>query len=131
MAKKLNLNKNTRKNKKYDKDDMIRDLKNLAVKLNRTPNGVELAMYGLASGATYRRYFGSYKQACVLADLDTTTYLFGEKRIINNSLNGDICFSDAETMVTDFFIMHNIPYKKEVYYADYMIDTRCTTKRCD
>ncbi|MDD4804541.1 MAG: hypothetical protein PHN69_05135 [Candidatus Pacebacteria bacterium] len=132
MANKNGLIKNINKNNKwYNKNNMIIQLKNLAQKLNRTPKSYELTLYGLPSEASYRRYFGSYKDVCVLADLDINIYLFGEKRKINKSINGDICFSEAEVVITDYFILNDIPYKKEEYYKNYIDDDRCNTKKCD
>lgn len=132
MAEELHLYKNTNKsNKKYNEDDMILELQQLAKKLKRTPNARELTIYNLPSDTSYRRYFGSYRNACKIADLEYNIYLFGEKRIIKKSINDDVCFSNAETIITDFFINNNIFYKKEAYYRDYITDDRCNTKRCD
>ncbi|NCI19873.1 hypothetical protein EJM73_09565 [Clostridium botulinum] len=131
MANKNNLKKDKKGVKKYNPDDMLEELQNLADKLGRTPKIPELRLYNLPSESSYRRYFGSYINACKLADLDINICLFGKKRKIPKSLNGDVCFSNAETIITDFFIKNNIKYIKEPYYKDYMDDERCKTKRCD
>jgi hypothetical protein len=110
---------------------LIEELQNLANKLGRTPSISELKLYGLPSERTYRRYFGSYVNACKLADLELNMSLFGEKRKIKKSIKGDICYSNAEVIITDFFIINGIPYIKEAYYKDYINDERCKTKRCD
>lgn len=122
---------NKKKSKWYNEENLINDLKELAIKLNRTPRIFEIKLYNLPSEATYRRYFGSYSNACEIADLDLNMCLFGESLKVYKSMNGDKCFSQAEVIITDFFILNNIPYKKEEYYKDYINDNRCKTKRCD
>jgi hypothetical protein len=109
---------------------MIGQLLELSKILERTPLGEELFENGLPSSATYKRYFGSYFNACKLAGLPTNSNLFG-KSIHCKSLNDDLCLSKSEKIITDFFILNNISYKKDQKYNIYMKDIRCKNKTVD
>jgi hypothetical protein len=85
---------------------------------------------GLPSDATYRRYFGGYREACELAGLEINSDLFGHAKTYRSSRR-DLCFSKSELIITEFFIENNIEYKKDVYYKDIIEDDRCGTKRTD
>ena len=116
MALKNGFHKSKEKSvKRYDKDQMIIQLRELSIKLGRTPLGKELSENGLASDKTYERYFGGYRTACEIAGIDTNSDLFG-RSIHCRSKNGDLCFSKSEKTITDFFIDNNIAYKKEFPY---------------
>ncbi len=131
MARKLGIQKTNEKNNKiYDKQEMIDDLKELAIKLNRTPLLEELASNNLASSKTYERYFGGYTKACELAGLEINATSYGNANIYYSSL-GDICYSKAELIVTEFFIENKIEYKKDLPYREIVSDERCGTKRTD
>jgi hypothetical protein len=131
MARKQGVMKSSEKGmKRYNKENMIESLVELAEKLGRTPLGEELVNYGIPSSTSYRRYFGSYYTACEEAGLKTNSSLFG-KSVHCYSINGDLCLSAAEKTVTDFFINNNIMYKKEKNYSLYIEDDRCGGKIVD
>jgi hypothetical protein len=120
MALKQGYHKTEEKSVKwYDHEKMILQLQELAKELGRTPKLEDLVPNGLPSSKSYERYFGGYRNACELAGLDINVNLFGVLGSVQYSLNGDICFSKAEKVVTDFFIENNIKYKKEELYRDY------------
>lgn len=131
MALKLGYHKTKEKGmKRFNSDDMLERLKNLSIKLGRTPLYNELVGYGLPSPKSYERYFGGYINACELLDLEINCSIFG----LNNgcySINNDFCYSKSEKVVTDFFINNNVKYIKEDYYRNYINDNRCNTKRVD
>jgi hypothetical protein len=131
MANKMGIHKSLEKETKYyNKETMIGQLLELSKILERTPLGEELFENGLPSSATYKRYFGSYFNACKLAGLPTNSNLFG-KSIHCKSLNDDLCLSKSEKIITDFFILNNISYKKDQKYNIYMKDIRCKNKTVD
>jgi predicted transcriptional regulator len=120
MALKNGYHKSEEKSVKwYDKEKMIAQLQDLAKELDKTPGLGDLVPNGLPSSKSYERYFGGYRNACELAGLDINVNLFGVLGSVQYSLNGDICFSKAEKVVTDFFIENDIEYKKEELYRDY------------
>jgi hypothetical protein len=131
MSGKLGLQKSEEKNNKfYDKAQMIDELKRLAEKLNRTPLVEELSANGLPSSKSYERYFDGYKNACRLAGLEINVSLYGKAKIYYSS-TGDVCFSMAELIVTEFFIENKIQYTKDIMYREIISDKRCGTKRTD
>jgi hypothetical protein len=131
MGGKLNLKKTQeKKNKFYDKEEILKMLSDLSKKLNRTPLIGELVINGLPSDTTYRRYFGGYQEACRLAGLEPNYDLWGRARVFYSS-NGDICYSNAELIITEFLILNKINYKKDKMYCDIVNDFRCGTKRTD
>lgn len=130
-ALKLGIHKSDEKGVKwYDAEKMLDQLKELAIKLGRTPLYSELPLYGLPSDTSYRRYFGGYRNACELVDLDINFSFFGTGRALK-SKNGDVCFSNTEVRITNFFIENNIDYAKEELYSNWCDDERCSTKRVD
>jgi hypothetical protein len=132
MALKNGLHKTKEKSVKwYDKEKMLEDLKQLSVKLNRTPLGAELSLYGLPTPKAYARYFGSYTKAKKAVGLKTLFSPFGRENSILTSLRGDDCFSKAEVAICDYLYLHGINYLKEEYYSKYCNDERCCFKRTD
>lgn len=129
MAHKLGIKKQY-KARRYDKDIMLLQLKELADKLGRTPLYDELSENGLPSFQSYYRYFGSYKDACVQAGLQPTECLFGKSKhcMVANDI---VCLSEKEYIITKFLLDHNIEFEKEKRYADIINDDRCGQKRCD
>ena len=131
MASKLKLKKAKEQNNKvYDKEEILAMLLDLSKKLNRTPLIEELTINGLPSDTTYRRRFGGYKNACRLAGLEPNYDLWGRAKVFYSS-NGDICFSNAELIITEFLITNKISYEKDKMYCDIVDDFRCGTKRVD
>ena len=131
MGYKHNLYKSKKMGKnRYDEESMIEDLIKLSVKLGRTPIIEDLVENGLASGKTYERHFDGYCNACKIAGLKTYSNFWG-KSITCWSINGDLCFSNSERIVTDFFIENDISYKKEVLYREKCSDDRCGLRRMD
>lgn len=130
-ALKLGLHKSKEKGMHfYNQEQMLEDLFYLSQKLKRTPSIEELCVYNLPSEASYRRYFGSYRKACMLCGLEIHDSLYGKAKIYLSS-KGDICNSNSERIITEFFIDNNINYRKEIMYNSFCDDKRCGTKRCD
>ncbi len=133
MARKMGLKKSKEKGLKwFNPDTLLEQLKELADKLGRTPTTYELVENGLQSEITYRRYFGAYTKACVLANLEVNipVYMQGHTKAFL-SKNNDICLSSYEVIITNFLIDNNISYKKEQNYNKYINDKRCKYKVCD
>lgn len=80
---------------------------------------------------TYIRKFGSYSNACKLLDLPININIFGNSVQAYTSINGDICYSSSELIITNYLYANGINYKKEVLYKDIINDERCKSKRCD
>lgn len=130
-ANKMGIHKSTvTGRKRYDQETLIEDLIKLSKKLDRTPMLEDLVKNGLASGKTYERYFDGYRNACRIAGLKINSNLWG-RSLICESINGDICFSKSEKIITDFFIENNIQYKKEIRYDDIIEDDRCGERIVD
>ena len=129
MAHRLGIKKQY-KARRYDKDTMLLQLKELANKIGRTPLYDELSENGLPSFQSYYRYFGSYKDACVQAGLQPIECLFGKSKhcMIADDI---VCLSEKEYIITNFLLKHNIPFEKEKKYSDIINDDRCGQKRCD
>lgn len=129
MAHRLGIKKQY-KARRYDKDIMLLQLKELADKLGRTPLYDELLENGLPSFQSYYRYFGSYKDACVQAGLQPIECLFGKSKhwMVADDI---VCLSEKEYIITKFLLDHNIEFEKEKRYADIINDDRCGQKRCD
>jgi len=131
FALKNGLHKNSFKGTKwYSKEEMIEKLIKVSKRIERTPLGKELCSLGLPSSKTFERMFGSYVDACEIAGLIPNSSLFG-KSVICYSENNDLCFSNSEKTITNFFIKNKIPYKKEELYKKYCRDKRCNEKRVD
>lgn len=133
MANNLGLKKTNRYTKKYSEEILLKQLIDFSKELNRTPTIYDIDNNdNIAGSMTFHRYFGSYIEALKLADLEIHRSLFGKDFKVYYSKNNDICLSQAELYITNYFIDNNINYKKEVLYK-YIIknDERCNNKRCD
>lgn len=130
-ALKLGLYKSNEKGDKwFDKDDILNQLYQKSLELDRTPYSYELSELGLPSEITYRRYFGSYVDACIKANIEPNSFIYGKSSTVFAS-DGTLCLSKSECVVTEYFISNNINYIKEPLYRDYIIDNRCGLKRFD
>lgn len=130
MAVKLGLRKNVHNEKQFSKEQLILMLENVSRTIGRTPLTIELKEFGLPHSKTWERYFGGYRQACILAGISVNGDFHG-KSVSGVSLNGDYCASKAELKITNFFIQNSIPYEKEVLYKKLIDDTRCKNKKVD
>ena len=135
MARKMNLYKAElppQKQKQFNKDELLEEIKKIYKRLGRTPLLTELRIYGLPSERTIARYFdGGYRKLCSELGWDWNYKVFGRDGL-NKSINGDLCFSKAEKIITDFFITNNIPYsKKEESYKDVFKIEEFKTRRMD
>lgn len=127
----LGLHKSTEQNnKQYNKEEMIFGLNELAIKLGRTPKQEDLVKNNLPSSKTYERYFDGYRNACRIAGLPTNSSLFG-RSVHCYSINGDLCLSASEKIITDFLIVNKIKYKKDQKYSNHIDDIRCKGKTVD
>ena len=85
-ALKLGLHKSEEKGLHFfDKDEMITLLIKLSEKLGRTPSLEEISIYNLPSSKSYERYFGGYRNACILAGLEINESLWGNAKIYLSS----------------------------------------------
>lgn len=135
MARKMNLYKAElppQKQKQFNKDELLEEIKKVYKRLGRTPLLTELRIYGLPSERTIARYFdGGYRKLCSELGWDWNYKVFGRDGL-SKSINGDLCFSKAEKIITDFFITNNIPYsKKEESYKDVFKIEEFKTRRMD
>jgi hypothetical protein len=131
MALKLGLYKSDNKGCKwYDDTEILNQLYNKSVEINRTPFSYELSELGLPSEITYRRYFGSYVKACLKANIEPNYFIFGKSSSMIAS-DGTPCLSKAEYVVTEYLISNGFKYIKEPFYKDYISDYRCGLKRFD
>ena len=131
MAYKLNFQKSIDFHRtKYDKEESINKLSEIAIEIGRAPFTYELKQYNLPSEKTYSRYFNSYENACQLANAKRETSLFGKSYHLEAS-DGAKCLSKAEKTITEFLITNKIDFEKEPYYKDYINDERCLNKRFD
>lgn len=130
MAHRLGIKKEY-KARRFDKEIMLQQLKELHDKLGRTPLYDELQDYGLPSFQSYYRYFGSYKDACVQAGIEPVDSLFGKSKhcMVADNI---VCLSEKEYEITCFLLEHNIEFEKEKRYSEiFPDDCRCGQKRCD
>jgi len=116
----------------YDKEKLIRDLKDFALFLGRTPLAQEISENKeMAHHNTYGRCFNGYVNACQVAGLEPN---YSGNIFSNNtyrSKNNDLCLSHPELIITNLFIDNSLGYEKEVYYSAFTDDIRCGYKRCD
>lgn len=127
------LKSDTEETKEQKRIEMIKDLQDFANELGRTPFQSEVAENkNIACETSYRRFFGSYSEACVQAGLEPNMNIFGDCKPVLLSKNNDICLSKYELYITNIFIDNNLKYIKEALYKDIIKDDyRCGLKRCD
>ena len=134
MAQKLGLTKKDfphQKQKQYNRETLLQDIKNIYYKLGRTPLLTELRLYGLPSERTMLRYFPEgYSGICKQLGMPENHRCFGKSNAYY-SKNGDICLSIVELVITDFLIDNNIKYYKEELYRDVFNIQEFGTKRID
>ncbi len=118
--------------KKYNKEQFLENVKKFSESLGRTPYASEVMEqeWGLPN-ASLNRYFGGYRNVCKILDLEININIFGSKVPNYYSKNGDLCWSKAELLITDFFIDNNIKYEKEIFYKNYCEDKRFNNKTAD
>lgn len=118
--------------KYHDLDEYIIQLQILSHQLNRTPLFTETQnKEWFIPSKTLFRYCGGYREVCKLAGLPININIFGSTHPAYVSKLGDLCWSKAEVIITNFFIDNKINYKREVLYSKYIIDDRCNTKNFD
>lgn len=136
-TKKLNLTKSDElktRLKEENKNRLLKELKQFAEKLGRTPTSREVSKNKEMDGVlSYHRHFGSYANVCKILGLDINICLFGNEGTIFYSKNKDECLSRSETIITNYLIDNNIPYIKseELYYKDIVDDERFGRRRFD
>lgn len=131
MAHKFDLVKSDEKKIKwYNKEDMINDLRNVSSLIGKAPYESELESYGLPSGKSFDRYFGTYGNACIIAGFTPNASIYGKSSAMVAS-DGTKCASKSEYIVCEYLIKNHITYIKEAYYRDYTNDERCGRKRVD
>ena len=118
-AESLGLKKQTNRIPRFNKDEVIKKLTEVAKNIGHTPTIYELKENGLPSSTTMTKYFGGYSQACILAGIDINIMdIYTKNRKAYLSKRGDICYSISEITISDFLYNHGIDYQKEVYYKD-------------
>jgi hypothetical protein len=132
FANKNNIVKNIKQDSKwYVEENMLEKYKKLAKKLNRTPTHADInTTKNMPSSKTYERYFGSLAKLAQKCNLLPNRGIYNSS-IVSLSSAGDVCDSNAEYIITEYFIKNKINYKKEVRYSDYIQDELCNTKTCD
>ena len=116
----------------HDLDKYLEQLKLYADELGRTPLFTETATQEWhIPQMTIYRYIGGYREACKLAGLKLNLAFYNLKREFLYSKNNDLCWSNAEVIITNFFIDNNIPYRREIKYKEFINDKRCNNKNCD
>lgn len=120
------------KQKQFNKDELLEQIKKVYNKLGRTPLLTELRLYGLPSERTLNRYFKEgYREICKEMGWKLNFSSFGRDTSYC-SKNGDLCLSMAEMMITDFFIDNNIEYiKDELLYKNVFGYNEFGMKRID
>lgn len=130
----LGLNKDKYLYDKYKKETyekLLEDLVAFAKELGRTPTSREVQKNSKLAGAmSYKRYFGSYSNACKEAGLEVNSIIYGRSFHVQ-SKNGDVCLSKKEKEITDLLIDNNISYEKEVLYKNIINDESMKNIRCD
>jgi len=124
--------KKEKTNTQFSKEELICALRQLAEKLGRTPTLTDISISEeTPSPMTYYRYLGSYENACVIANLPINHINTFGSTGFHEASDGTICLSQAELVITEFFISNNIKFEKEVPYCEFSEDERCGMKRCD
>lgn len=96
-------------------DELLESLSLISEEIGRTPSSNELKNLGLPSSTVFTSRFGSYGEACILANLEVNTGITSRKKYL--SKNGDLCLSNSEKKITDFLINNKILFLKEVPYS--------------
>lgn len=131
MSVKLGLKKNWEILKNPKRQEYLKKLKDFYKDNGFTPVSTDLNKYNLPSEVTFRRFFGSYRKACVEAGIPVNISIFGRAKACISSQN-DICLSKSELFVTEFLISAGIRFLKERKYKDITGDEiTCGNKTCD
>lgn len=116
----------------HNLEEYIIKLQEYAQQLGRTPLYVETEQFDWCiPTASLSRYIGGYREACKLANLQLNHGLFNEQKSFLYSKNNDLCWSQGEVAITNYFIDNQITYFREVRYSDFINDIRCHTKTSD
>lgn len=133
MGQRMGLLKNWipwQKTKHFDSDDLIARIIKLKEGLGKVPTVEEIEKFGITSQKIIERYFGGYRALCKMLDWEINFKLFGKDNLYLSE-NKDYCFSEGETLITNYFIKNNIPYVKDGYYKDYFKIQAFGKKRFD
>lgn len=135
MAGILNIYKNAEAFDYYresTKNESLQKLIKFAKELGRTPTSNDITDNTSMPGIiTYHRQFGSYAHACELAELEVNTNIYG-KSFISKSINGDVCLSKSEKIITDILIDNCIIFEKEKPYKEiFPVGVIKRSIRCD
>lgn len=133
MGQRMGLLKNWipwQKTKHFDSDDLIDRIIKLKEGLGKVPTVEEIEKFGITSQKTIERYFGGYRTLCKMLGWEINFKLFGKDNLYLSE-NKDYCFSEGETLITNYFIKNNISYVKDGYYKDYFKIQAFGKKRFD
>jgi hypothetical protein len=110
-------------------EELLSVLSNIHKDMGRTPTKEELGQNGIPSYFIYVERFGTYSNACSLANVPVNGGMYNFS--ICYSKNGDMCWSNSEKAITDFFIDNHISFEKEIYYSQFCSKGKCGYLRCD
>lgn len=110
-------NSNKPKTDDYLKNEFIR----IRYELGRTSYVEDINAMSNISFGTMSNRFGGIEGICKECGIEFDRQISGYGTI-SIDLNGDVCRSRAEKCITDFFIMNNIIYEKEVPYSNFIIN---------
>lgn len=101
------------------KDEMLSDFYDLYCLLQRVPTVRELndKENGTVAHSTYTKYFGSVENVCRLLDIDYDVKLGGSGRTCRD-MNGDVCRSISEVIISNFLIVNGVRFEKGNSYSE-------------
>ena len=101
-------------------EQLLDDFYNLFIKLGKIPylRDLERCTFTVNSGV-YIRKFKNIENICKLLDIDYDSFYknAGAGKICRD-INGGLCKSKIEKEISDFFIIKNIKFDKEVKYSE-------------
>lgn len=134
MAGALNLKKSKKAAEKYKEKVstiLIEKLQEFSVSLGKTPTSLDINNNPNMPGIlTYHRHFETYSNACEAAGLEVNPSMFRRSYHLK-SINGDICLSEKERLITNLLIYQGIGFQKEVMYKDIINEYDEKMIRCD
>lgn len=111
------LDNNSHGKPKFDKNELLQNLHNLYIELDRKPTQQDIIDCGyLPSMHTIAHYFGSLTNA--LKEIGLSEDEIGNNKQITP--NGTVCLSRYEYLFARMLEIHNIQFEKEVPYRKYI-----------
>lgn len=130
LAKRLGVNHKVKRNKKYDKEDIINKFRKYIDEGNEIPTYNQLKELSFPSSKTFERYFGGYRTFIESMGYTPNKSIFGKSKMCKCK-DGRFCYSKKEKIISDFLIENNISYEKEVPYSKFIPKEICGDRRFD